>query len=111
MGATLGAIWLTLRRAQWPALLALGVALYFVYHAIDGRRGALAWREVGEQLDEARAQLASLREQRREIELKVRRLRHDSLDPDLIDELARRRLSFVAPLDVIILLDDDPPVR
>ena len=33
------------------------------------------------------------------------RLRHDSLDPDLIDELARKELSFVEPLDVIILLD------
>ena len=33
------------------------------------------------------------------------RLRHDSLDPDLIDELARTELSFVEPLDVIILLD------
>jgi cell division protein FtsB len=40
----------------------------------------------------------------------VRRLRHDSLDPDLIDELARKELSFVEPLDVIILLDgEDAP--
>ena len=34
------------------------------------------------------------------------RLRPDSLDPDLIDELARRELSLVEPLDVIILLTD-----
>jgi cell division protein FtsB len=50
-------------------------------------------------------QLDSLRAERRRLEQKVMRLRHDSLDPDLIDELARKELSFVEPLDVIILLD------
>jgi hypothetical protein len=29
------------------------------------------------------------------------------LDPDLIDELARRHLSLAGPLDVIILLDEE----
>jgi cell division protein FtsB len=29
------------------------------------------------------------------------------LDPDLIDELARRQLSLAGPLDVIILLDEE----
>ena len=39
------------------------------------------------------------------LELKVERLRPESLDRDLIDELARKQLSFVRPLDVLILLD------
>ena len=43
------------------------------------------------------------------LEREVVRLRHDSLDPDLIDELARKELSFVEPLDVIILLDGRMP--
>jgi cell division protein FtsB len=48
-----------------------------------------------------------VRAERQALEDKVRRLRPDSLDPDLIDELARRHLSLAGPLDVIILLDEE----
>jgi cell division protein FtsB len=68
-------------------------------------RGLFAWREVNAELEASRHELESLRAERQGIERRVMRLRHNSLDPDLIDELARKELSFVEPLDVIILLD------
>ena len=48
--------------------------------------------------------LRSKRERSR-LEQRVKRLRPGSLDPDLIDELARDMLSMVEPDDVIILLE------
>jgi cell division protein FtsB len=87
------------------ALLGLGLAVYFGYHALSGERGLWAWRQLSAELETTRQELAEVRAERMDLEDKVKRLRPESLDPDLIDELARKRLSFVEPLDVIILLD------
>ena len=96
-----------LRRRHWAALLGLSLAAYFGYHAVSGSRGLLAWQEVTAALEASRGELQAVRAGRAALEGRVVRLRRDSLDPDLIDELARRELSFVAPLDVIILRDGE----
>ena len=93
------------QRPLWLVGLGIGLAAYFGYHAVDGSRGLFAWREIDADLEASRRELESLRAERRRLERRVMRLRHDSLDPDLIDDLARKELSFVEPLDVIILLD------
>jgi len=95
-----------LERRHWLVLLAYGIAIYFGYHALSGSRGLLAWQELTRELDASQQELSQLRAERRELEHKVSRLRSESLDPDLIDEVARRNLSLVDPLDVIILLDE-----
>jgi cell division protein FtsB len=97
--------WRRPRRQDWLALVGLGLVAYFGYHAVSGSRGLLAWREVSAELAIEQRQLDAVRAERMALEHKVERLRPDSLDPDLIDELARRQLSFVEPLDVLILLD------
>jgi cell division protein FtsB len=106
--AMLQALIAQIRRLEgrhWLVVLAYGLAIYFGYHALSGSRGLLAWQDLTRQLDATQQELADLRAERRELEHKVSRLRSDSLDPDLIDEVARRNLSLVDPLDVIILLD------
>jgi cell division protein FtsB len=94
-----------IERRHWLALFAYGLAIYFGYHALSGSRGLLAWQELNRELEATRQELADLRAERGYLEHKVSRLRPASLDPDLIDEVARRNLSLVEPLDVIILLD------
>ncbi len=93
------------RRQHWLALLGLGLVAYFGYHAVSGSRGLLAWREVTTALAESQEDLDQVRSERVALERKVERLRPESLDRDLIDELARKQLSFVQPLDVLIFLD------
>jgi cell division protein FtsB len=97
-----------LEQRHWLAFLAYGIAVYFGYHALSGSRGLLAWQELTRELDATQQELAELRAERRELTHKVSRLRSESLDPDLIDELARRNLSLADPLDVIILLEEGP---
>jgi cell division protein FtsB len=99
------------QQALWLVVLGVGLAAYFGYHAVNGSRGLLAWREVSAQLASIRQELEALRAERVALAQKVGGLRHDALDPDLIDELARRQLSLVDPLDVIILLDDNNESR
>jgi cell division protein FtsB len=91
-------------RHTWVLLFGVSLALYFSYHAVSGSRGLLTWRELGQDLEAARQDLARIRADRQALEHRVERLRPGSLDPDLLDELVRRQLSFAAPDDVIILL-------
>jgi cell division protein FtsB len=96
-----------LERRHWLALCGYGLAIYFGYHALSGSRGLLAWQELSRELDATQHELDAVRAERLDLEHKVARLRPDALDPDLVDELARRRLGLVGPLDVIILLDEE----
>jgi cell division protein FtsB len=104
LGALLrGSRW---QRRLWLVALGVGLATYFGYHALTGSRGLLAWRDLNTELASTRQELEALHAERSALAQKVARLRHDGLDPDLIDELARRQLSLADPLDVIILLDE-----
>ena len=69
--------------------------------------GCVRRRQLNQEIEATERQLAAVRAERQELEDKVERLRPGSLDPDLIDELARRRLSLAEPLDVIILLREE----
>ena len=96
-----------LRGRHWLLLFAYGLALYFGYHAVVGSRGLLAWRQLNQDIAATEQELAAVHAERQALEDKVHRLRPASLDPDLIDELARGQLSLAGPLDVIILLDEE----
>jgi cell division protein FtsB len=96
-----------LEARHWLIVFAYGLAVYFGYHAVIGSRGLLAWRQLNQDIAATQQELATVRAERQALEDKVRRLRPGSLDPDLIDELARRQLSLAGPLDVIILLDEE----
>jgi cell division protein FtsB len=96
------------QRPLWLVVLGIGLATYFGYHALTGSRGLLAWRDLNAELASTRQDLDALRAERTALAEKVARLRHDGLDADLIDEVARRQLSLADPLDVIILLDEGP---
>jgi cell division protein FtsB len=96
------------QRPLWLVVLGIGLATYFGYHALTGSRGLLAWRGLNAELASTRQEVDALRAERTALAEKVGRLRHDGLDADLIDELARRQLSLADPLDVIILLDEGP---
>lgn len=100
-----------LRRQHWLSMVALVLVAYFTYHAINGSRGLLAWRQYEQELAAAEEELAALKESRLDLERKVRRMRHGGLDADLLDEVARRTLSLAHPLDVIILLDEENRTR
>ncbi|MEM8947959.1 MAG: septum formation initiator family protein [Pseudomonadota bacterium] len=100
------------RRMKWQSWLALagfGLAVYFGYHAVNGNRGLLASQQLEEALSTSEKQLAILKHERTGLERRVKRLRPNSLDPDLIDELSRDMLSMAEPDDVIILLEPTAP--
>lgn len=79
---------------------------YFAYHSVEGDRGLTAFVRLSERIAEARTQLAELRSEREAIERRVRLLRTDNLDPDMLDERARQILNYSRPDEIIIFERD-----
>jgi len=86
-----------------PQAFALCLIAYFAYHAVEGGRGLRAYNELQIELDQTRAEAARVAAERAELENKVSLLRPESLDPDLLEEQARRLLNFGFPNEAIIL--------
>jgi len=91
-----------LRQAIGPSI---GACLfsYFVYHAIEGDRGVMAWLRMSQQLAESKAALTTLQAERQQIQHRVALL-SASIDPDLLDERARLMLNVAAPDERLVII-------
>ena len=91
-----------LRQAIGPSV---GACLfgYFVYHAIEGDRGIMAWLRISQQLAESKGTLASLQSERQEVQNRVTLL-SINIDPDLLDERARLMLNVAEPDDRLVII-------
>lgn len=76
---------------------------YFGFHAISGTYGLRAHAQLEAEEILLEQQLAELREQKDELEDRAALIRPDGLDPDMLDELARRSLNVIAPNEVVLL--------
>ena len=74
---------------------------YFALHAFKGPRGYPHQQVLEQQQAMLQQKFETLREQRIRQENKVALLRPESIDPDLLDEMARRNLEMARPGDVI----------
>jgi cell division protein FtsB len=65
---------------------------YFGYTVVFGDRGLIAWRQTQDQLRVAESDLASLRVKREALQHRISLLDGKAIDPDLLEEVARREL-------------------
>jgi cell division protein FtsB len=93
------------RRARFLVGPLLGAALtsYFVYHTVEGDRGARAWREVTQQLRVANQALATVQGERDALAHKVAGLDPNHVDPDLLDQQIRTNLDLVSPNEIVVM--------
>jgi cell division protein FtsB len=75
---------------------------YFGFHALTGDRGLLLTRQRREVLAAKQFELTQLRAERRDLEIRARLLRDQSLSADLLEERAHVLLGFVDPKDYVI---------
>lgn len=69
---------------------------YFVLHSIYGSRGIIAYFKLNQQLAKADIELENLRAERVIIAHRVKMLRPESLDKDLLDEQTRHILGVAS---------------
>jgi cell division protein FtsB len=75
---------------------------YFAWHAAYGTR-SYKYRDVLQvNVSFLERQLENVSNQRKTIEAQVTLLRPESIDPDLLDELARRDLDLAKPTDLVV---------
>jgi cell division protein FtsB len=96
-----------LAQVAWPMLGAC-VAGYFVYHAVQGDRGIVAWMQLNQQIRVAEDELTKTDVERQEMEQRVALLSNSSLDLDMLEERARVMLNFAHPEDLVIFLNAQP---
>lgn len=96
------------RRGRHVAGSILGALLfaYFLFHAVQGDRGLLAWVQVRQQIVEAEAQLAGMEAARGQWDGRVSLLRSSGLDRDMLDERARL-VTGLAREDELVILNAD----
>lgn len=93
-----------IRRSALPALALLIVGT-FAGHAIAGPNGLLAWSGYHRALEERKAELAQLEQQRAQLRHRSALLDPRKADPDIADELVRKDLGLIRPDEVIIPLE------
>lgn len=83
-------------------LLCFGIFLYFGYHLVHGDSGYFAQKGLEKKLASAEQKLVQKHEARQQLENRVKRLRPDSLDLDMLDERARVILGFMKPTERVL---------
>jgi cell division protein FtsB len=76
---------------------------YFAFQAYHGNYGLLAQRAFEQEITNLSLERDALKAERADWERRVGLLRTDKLDPDLLEELARRELGFALPNDLVML--------
>lgn len=84
-------------------LIGICAIVYFSFHAIHGDRGLLNYWRLQQEIVDTRIILDDITSRRVELERRVRLLRPDSLDLDMLEERARLMLNFGYPDDIVIL--------
>ena len=95
-------------KPYFPSAMLLLLIAYLGVQALTGERGLLSGGERDAMLLRREAQLAGILEQRRDLEIRVRYLRTDSLSRDLLEERARAVLGFSDPRDYVIRVSAPP---
>jgi cell division protein FtsB len=78
---------------------------YFAWHATRGPRGFDYHDGLVAHADELQSEFDAVQKQRVRLEHKVGLMRPDSIDPDMLDELARKELEVAAPGDLVAFRD------
>ena len=76
---------------------------YFAFQGYHGNYGLLAQRAFEQEIADLTLERDTLKGERGHWEYRVSLLRADRLDPDLLEELARRDLGFAQPNDFVLL--------
>ncbi|PZO52703.1 MAG: septum formation initiator [Alphaproteobacteria bacterium] len=86
--------------------IGLGAAiLYLGAHAVTGRQGLVAYVDLQAQERVLSEQVASLEEERAQLEARAARLRPETLDLDYLDERARVTLAAGDTEEIVFALD------
>jgi cell division protein FtsB len=89
-------------RPYIPTAAIAVLIFYFGFHALTGEQGILRGDQRDRTLAAKTTELAQVRAQREELEVRARLLRDQSLSADLLEERASSLLGYAGPNDYVI---------
>ncbi|MFT3973798.1 MAG: septum formation initiator family protein [Amaricoccus sp.] len=84
------------------AIVVIALTSYLTFAALQGEHGLFSLFQVQADESTLRGELADLKAERASIQNKTLRLSSKTLDPDLLDEQARKVLAFGRPDEIMI---------
>jgi cell division protein FtsB len=94
-----------LRFKKLELLVSLGCIVllaYFGWQAERGARGIAYNASLSTQVNKLTADFVAIKSKHKALEDKVAELRPNAIDPDLLDEMARKTLNFASAHDIIV---------
>ncbi|WP_084418873.1 FtsB family cell division protein [Henriciella litoralis] len=76
---------------------------YFAYHAFAGPQGLGQWTDMQAQLADRKTELARVQAANDLLRIDIARLTPGTVDPDLVEVLARDDLGFVYPTEIVVI--------
>ncbi len=93
-------------RFSWPAISLCVIYIYIGVHLLGSNEGIFGWIESRDNIESLRQDLHSKQVQSETLKDYADQLRSNQLNPDLLDELARRQLGVSHPNEFVIWLDE-----
>ncbi len=87
--------------SMWGALV-FSLMVYFLFHAVKGDRGILAWSRLEDKLTQKEQELAIIEDQWSILDKKVQKL-GQTICGDLLEEQSIRVLGFSHPGDIVLI--------
>lgn len=98
---------LNVNKIPLGALLLFAALFYLAFHALNGERGLYAYLKQSRNLEVTKAELGALQAQRKDLETRVRLLREESLDLDMLDEQARHILGTAKGNEIVLFVEPE----
>ncbi len=76
--------------------------LYFSYWALAGDQGLARWTELQGEEERLQAEIVKLKAERDVLEAGLVRLRDKTMDLDYVEEIARTKLSYTRPDELLV---------
>ncbi len=97
---------ITVIKKSAVSILLFVILLYFLFHSIYGSRAIISYFKFQAELERSHKTLEMLRSERLDLENKIRLLRPNSIDKDLLDEKARNVLGLAKPNEQVFIVKD-----
>ncbi len=88
-------------------LVMMSVPVYLSFQLIGGDQGLLNYYVLEQEKIELEKGLALIRDERQQLEWRVKHLQNESLDIDLLEEQAKSVLGYALPGEQLLLLEQE----
>ena len=83
----------------------IGAIAYLSFHAVAGSQGLSQWGKLQDNIKSLEEKRLGLLVDKQELQQQIIRLTPETLDDDYVEELARQRLHYVYPSELVL----EPP--